>query len=240
MELFGDDIEVFCPVLRTPDIGNIGTLCCRDGEYPEAVRALAFNGAEVVYRPGEAVRMTTAGSDADGTWLLQNRAHAHFDGLYTVYPSTGPVCSSPAVEHPADIAGGKGHVVACCARVIRQARSGTNAVTAAPVDIEALRRYRLRNLNPNRLKDIRTELFRRLHDRPIHPANLWLDRESGRHAEVDDVCRANTERLVQQRTYAESVHHFPGKRRPGHRRGPWATAMAPTVVAPDCGRKEAR
>ena len=35
-----------------------GTICCSDGEYPEAVRALAFGGAEVVYRPSEAVPMT--------------------------------------------------------------------------------------------------------------------------------------------------------------------------------------
>ena len=38
-----------------------GTICCSDGEYPEAVRALAFNGAEVVYRPSEAVPMTQVG-----------------------------------------------------------------------------------------------------------------------------------------------------------------------------------
>jgi beta-ureidopropionase len=50
VELYGDKIDAFYPVLRTDDIGNIGTICCSDGEYPEAVRALALNGAEVVYR----------------------------------------------------------------------------------------------------------------------------------------------------------------------------------------------
>ena len=49
------------PCCGTDDIGNIGTICCSDGEYPEAVRALAFNGAEVVYRPSEAVPMTQTG-----------------------------------------------------------------------------------------------------------------------------------------------------------------------------------
>jgi predicted amidohydrolase len=70
VELFGDGTDAFYPVLRTDDIGNIGTICCSDGEYPEAVRALAFNGAEVVYRPSEAVPMTQAGLDPGGTWLL--------------------------------------------------------------------------------------------------------------------------------------------------------------------------
>lgn len=58
VELFGDGIDAFYPVLKTDDIGNIGTICCSDGEYPEAVRALALNGAEVVYRPSEAMPMT--------------------------------------------------------------------------------------------------------------------------------------------------------------------------------------
>ena len=83
------------PVLRTDDIGNVGTICCSDGEYPEAVRALAFNGAEVVYRPSEAVPMTQTGLDPGGTWLLQNRAHAHFNNVYMVCPNVGPVYVHP-------------------------------------------------------------------------------------------------------------------------------------------------
>lgn len=212
VQLFGDGIDAFYPVLRTPDIGAIGTLCCSDGEYPEAVRALAFNGAEVVYRPSEAVPMTAAGSDAGGTWLLQNRAHAHFNGLYMVCPNSGPVYSTPAAEHPVDIAGGNGHIVDYYGHVIGQASSGANAIVAAPVDVEALRQFRAMNLNSNWLKDIRTELFRRMYDRPIHPANLWLHREPGRHAEVDDIYRSNIARLVDAGTYTEPAHRFPGAR----------------------------
>ncbi|MFJ7257233.1 nitrilase-related carbon-nitrogen hydrolase [Streptomyces sp. NPDC098085] len=32
VELFGDGIDAFYPVLRTDDIGNLGTICCSDGE----------------------------------------------------------------------------------------------------------------------------------------------------------------------------------------------------------------
>ncbi|HBK54076.1 MAG TPA: hydrolase, partial [Syntrophomonas wolfei] len=70
VELFGDGIEAFYPVLKTDDIGNIGTICCSDGEYPEAVRALAFNGAEVVYRPSEAMPMTGSGYPGGGSWMI--------------------------------------------------------------------------------------------------------------------------------------------------------------------------
>ncbi|MFE3060214.1 hypothetical protein [Nocardia sp. NPDC059239] len=51
-----------------------------------------------------------------------------------------------------------------------------------------------------------------MYDRPIHPANLWLSREPGRHAEVDDIYRANIARLVQQRAYTEPAQRFPGAR----------------------------
>ena len=111
VELFGDGIDAFFPVLRTEDIGNLGTICCSDGEYPEAVRALAFNGAEVVYRPSEAVPMTQIGLEPGGTWLLQNRAHAHFNAVYMICPNVGPVYVHPRMEHPYDIAGGNSHIV---------------------------------------------------------------------------------------------------------------------------------
>ena len=96
VELFGDGIDAFYPVLRTSDIGNIGTICCSDGEYPEAVRALALNGAEVVYRPSEAVPMTQTGPDPGGTWLLQNRAHAHFNQRLHGVPERRPRVRAPA------------------------------------------------------------------------------------------------------------------------------------------------
>jgi len=86
VELFGDGIDAFYPVLKTDDIGNIGTICCSDGEYPEAVRALAFNGAEVVYRPSEAIPMTNTGYPGGGTWMIQNR-HMPTSTLFT--------CSAP-------------------------------------------------------------------------------------------------------------------------------------------------
>jgi predicted amidohydrolase len=100
VELFGDGIDAFYPVLRTEDIGNVGTICCSDGEYPEAVRALAMNGAEVVYRPSEAVPMTGVGYPGGGTWMLQNRAHAHFNSVYMLCPNVGPVYLNPRMETP--------------------------------------------------------------------------------------------------------------------------------------------
>jgi len=210
VELFGDGLDAFYPVLHTPDIGSIGTICCSDGEYPEAVRALAFQGAEVVYRPSEAVPMTQAGPDPGGTWLLQNRAHAHFNSLYMICPNTGPVYPTQDAAHAFDIAGGNSHIVDYNGAILGHTVSGHNSVVAGVVDIEALRQFRVMNLNSNWLKDLRTEIFRSMYDEPIHPANLWLDREPVPHAEADEIYRDNIERLIQRGVYTLPAHRFPG------------------------------
>ena len=212
VDLFGSGIDAFYPVLRTEDIGNLGTICCSDGEYPEAIRALAFNGAEVVYRPSEAVPMTQAGSEPGGTWLLQNRAHAHFNNVYMVCPNVGPVYVHPEMEHPFDIAGGNSHIVDYQGNVMGHTISGYNSFVAGIVDIEALRQFRTMNLNSNWMKDLRTEVFRRMYDKPIHPANLWLDREPAQHKEVDEVYRGNIRRLVERGSYTLPAQSFPGVR----------------------------
>jgi predicted amidohydrolase len=212
IELFGDGIEAFYPVLRTQDIGNIGTLCCSDGEYPEAVRALTFNGAEVVYRANEAVPMT-ARSEPGGTWLLQNRAHAHFNNVYMVCPNIGPTYLHHGSSHAYDMSGGNAHIVDYQGDVIGQTVSCENTFVTGLIDIEALRNFRAMNLNSNWLKDLRTELFRHMYDEPIHPANLWIEDAPKSHAEVDAIYRKNIRRLVARQawtlpTYLHAGAHY--------------------------------
>jgi hypothetical protein len=69
------------------------------------------------------------------------------------------------------------------------------------VDIEALRQFRVMNLNSNWMKDLRTEVFRRMYEQPIHPANLWMEQDPKRHGEVDKVYRANIRRLIDRGTF---------------------------------------
>ena len=212
VELYGDGIEAFYPVLKTDDIGNIGTICCSDGEYPEAVRALAFNGAEVVYRPSEATPMTTAGYPGGGTWMIQNQGHAEFNSVYMLCPNAGPVYLAASSKHPVDIAGGSAHIVDYRGQVVSYSASTNNSVVAATVDIEALRQFRAMSLNNNWLKDLRTELFSRMYEKPIHPKNLWLKDEPKSHAEVDEIYRANIQRLVDRGTWTKPAVEHPGCR----------------------------
>lgn len=198
---FGDGLDAFFPVLRTPDIGNIGTICCSDGEYPEAVRALAFNGAEVVYRPSEAMPMTGSSYPGGGSWMIQNRAHAEFNSVFMLCPNIGPVYLSPGSRYPVDIAGGNSHIVDYRGNIMSYSASAANTMTSAVIDIEALRQFRAMNLNSNWLKDLRTELFRKMYDRAIHPKNLWLTDEPAGHAAVDEIYRGNIEKLYQSRVW---------------------------------------
>jgi predicted amidohydrolase len=208
VECFGDGIGAFYPVYRNPELGNVGTICCSDGEYPEAVRALAFSGAEVVYRPSEAVPMTNCGYPGGGTWMIQNRAHAEFNSVYMLCPNSGPVFVTPKSRHPVDITGGNSHIVGYRGEVLAYSATNTNSIVAAIIDIEALRQFRMMNLNSNWLKDLRTELFKNMYENPIHPKNLWMKREPACHAEVDEIYRDNIRLLIERGTWTKpAVEH---------------------------------
>ena len=155
------------------------------------VRALALNGAEVVYRPSEAMPMTGNSYPGGGSWMTQNRGHAQFNSLYMICPNVGPVYLHPKMRHPVDIAGGNSHIVDYYGNVMSYSASGANTMVAAVIDIEALRHFRVMNLNSNWTKDLRTELFRRMYEQPIHPKNLWLEQDPLTHEPVDDIYRAN-------------------------------------------------
>jgi beta-ureidopropionase len=210
IEVFGDSLEAFYPVLKTEDIGNIGTICCSDGEYPEAVRALAMNGAEVIYRPSEAMPMTGNSYPGGGGWMIQNRGHAQFNSVYMLCPNVGPVYLHPKMRHPIDIAGGNAHIVDYYGNIMSYSASGNNTMVAAILDIEALRQFRMMNLNSNWLKDLRTEIFRNMYEQPIHPKNLWLEQDPLRHEQVDEVYRDNIRRLVERGAFTAPAHSFQG------------------------------
>ena len=212
VEMFGDGLEAFYPVLRTHDIGNIGTICCSDGEYPEAVRALAFNGAEVVYRPSEAIPMTNNNYPGGGTWLIQNQAHAHFNSVYMLCPNVGPVFLHPRMKHPYDIGGGSSHIVDYQGKVMAYSASGNNTAVAGIIDIEALRQFRVMNLNSNWIKDLRTEIFRKMYEQPFYPVNLWMKKDPEKHAKVDKYYRQSIARLIERGTFTPPANDFPGAR----------------------------
>src|SRR5437588_4233460 len=127
-------------------------------------------------------------------------------------PKVGPVVVHTSMAVRCASAGGRSHSVGYQGAVSVHTSSGYNSFVAGIVDIEALRQFRTMNLNSNWMKDLRTEVFRRMYEEPIHPANLWLDRDPASHAEVDEVYRGNIRKLVERGSYTQPAGLFPGVR----------------------------
>jgi len=82
-------------------VGNLGVLVCWDQWYPEAARAMAMNGADLLIYP-TAIGYSPADEDAEkqrqrNAWIISQRAHAVANGLNVV--------SINRTGHEADFAG---------------------------------------------------------------------------------------------------------------------------------------
>jgi len=188
----GDVMEAIFPVART-DIGNIGIAICHEGVYPEVVRGLAMNGAEIIIRP-----TLIEPAVMNGMWEVQNRAHAIFNNVFVVAPNLGPeIRPDGSIQ---DLFGGCSMIVNNSGHIIAEQKgwtSGDSFVTAV-IDMEALRKARIANGIFNQFKDLRTEQYRAIYDRPIYPKNQYLDEppKEGWLAREEKTRAANIKELV--------------------------------------------
>jgi predicted amidohydrolase len=189
-ELYGTGLDAFYPVVDT-EIGRIGCVICMEGSYPETARGLAMNGAEIIYRPSYPEPYV-----ANEMWEVQNRARALDNTLYVVAPNPGSYLPAPGSTFPIDTFGGSSMIADYQGRIVsRHAAGGTASYAGGIINIEALREYRARSLWGNWLKDLRTEQFRLIYDRPLYPINRCLKEPPLRHAENDKVVRAAIDRM---------------------------------------------
>jgi predicted amidohydrolase len=181
----GSILDAFFPVART-EIGNIGYIICHEGAYPETSRGLAMNGAEIIIR-GTLIEPQVGA----GMWDLQNRAHAMFNQVVVVAPNLGPQRNDDGSLF--DLFGGQSMIVDHKGNVlVKQAGvSGGDSFVSSVIDLEALRRSRSANGVTNWFKDLRTEMYAGIYERPIYeknqyltdlPAEGWLAREEKRRA----------------------------------------------------------
>ena len=192
----GDVMNAIFPVART-EIGNIGIAICHEGVYPEVVRGLAMNGAEIIIRPTliEPAVMT-------GMWELQNRAHAMFNAAYVVAPNLGPEVGPDGGMQ--DLFGGQSMIVGPRGNIIARQQGWTSgdSFVCTTIDLEALRRARIANGLYNQFKDLRTEQYRAIYDQPIYPKNQYLQAppSEGWLAREDATRARNIELLVERGT----------------------------------------
>jgi hypothetical protein len=58
-----------------------------------------------------------------------------------------------------------------------------SSYVAGTIDIEALRDHRTRAQWDNWMKDLRTEVYQTIYEKPVYPKNLYLKRAPYNHAE---------------------------------------------------------
>lgn len=178
IEKYGRTLDAFWPVVDT-DIGRLGMMMANEGSYPENARALAMNGAEVVYRASYPHPAT--GNDF---FEIQSRARALDNNFYVVAPNMGTYYLHAEDDTPIDTFGGRSFIIDHRGQIVgRQDYGAGSTYVAGIIDIEALRHHRASAQWDNWLKDIRTELYQILYEKPIYPKNLYLKRKPMKHAQ---------------------------------------------------------
>lgn len=143
------------PVVDT-ELGKLGVAICYDWLFPETIRQIAFNGAEVINRVS--AYMDPWGATAPmNWWTLINRTRAIENTTYVVAANQGA-----SMEHypPFSWPGGS-MVVNYDGVILAQADPGPGQkVVVAPIDISALRAERKRRQG----HDMRAHLRSEIHD----------------------------------------------------------------------------
>src|SRR5438552_4193910 len=166
---YGRTLNAFWPVADT-EIGRLGIMMANEGSYPENARALALNGAEVVYRASYPHPAT-----GNEIFEIQSRARALDNNMYVVAPNMGTYYLFPEETTPIDTFGGRSFVIDYKGRIVgRQDYGAGSTYVGGVIDIEALRDHRARAQWDNWMKDLRTELYQIVYDKPISPKNLYL------------------------------------------------------------------
>ncbi len=158
--------EMF-PVADTP-IGRIGCAICYDWLFPEAIRQLAANGAEVLVR-------VSAYMDPWGTtepmnwWTIVNRCRALENVAFVVAANQGASLRHyPPYSWP-----GGSQIVDYDGRLLADASPGPGErIVVAPIDITALRHERATRTGHQMLAHLRTDAYPVYRHHIYPPANV--------------------------------------------------------------------
>lgn len=162
------DEEPF-PVAET-ELGRLGVAICYDWLFPETIRQLAFNGAEVLIRVSAYMDPWGATPPMDW-WTLFNRARAVENTAYVVAVNQGAkLANYPPFSWP-----GGSMVVDYDGRILAQADPGpSEKIVIAPLDIAGLRIERQRRIGHDMRSHLRSEMHSYL-QRPWLPAAAATD-----------------------------------------------------------------
>jgi predicted amidohydrolase len=142
------------PVVDTP-IGRIGCAICYDWLFPEAIRQLTANGAEVLVRVSAYMDPWGATAPLDW-WTVVNRCRALENVAFVVAANQG---ASLAHYPPYSWPGGS-QVIDYDGRLLAQATPGPGErIVVAPIDVAALRHERATRSGHHMPAHLRTEAY---------------------------------------------------------------------------------
>jgi len=194
IDKYGNNLDAFWPVVET-DIGRLGIMMANEGSYPENARALALNGAEVVYRASYPHPAT-----GNEIFEIQSRARALDNNMYILAPNMGTYYLQKESDIPIDTFGGRSSLIDYKGKIVgKQDYGGSSTYVSGVVDIEALRYHRENAQWDNWMKDIRTELNQLLYKDPIYPNNLYLNNKPMKHKEYKSKIIDNQIKLMHDR-----------------------------------------
>lgn len=161
-DLPGYDEPLF-PVVET-EIGRLGVAICYDWLFPEAIRALALGGAEVLIRVSAYMDPWGATPPLDW-WTLFNRARAVENFAFVVAANQG----ASAANYPPFSWPGGSMIVDFDGRILSQADPGPGEkIVVGPIDLAALRAERQRRRGHDLLSHLRADAYTDLYARPIY------------------------------------------------------------------------
>jgi predicted amidohydrolase len=152
-DLPGYDEPLF-PVADTP-IGRIGCAICYDWLFPEAMRQLSANGAEILIRVS-AYMDPWGATEPMNWWTIVNRCRALENTVYVVAANQGASLRHyPPYSWP-----GGSQIVDFDGRMLAEASPGPGErIVVAPIDITALRHERETRSGHHMLAHLRTEAY---------------------------------------------------------------------------------
>jgi formamidase len=161
-DLDGYRAELF-PVAKTP-IGNIGVAICYDWLFPETLRQLTANGAEILVRVSAYMDPWGTAEPTDW-WTVVNRCRALENMAYVVAANQGASLRNyPPFSWP-----GGSMIVDYDGRIISQASPGPGErIVVAPVNIDMLRHERTVRRAHQMIAHLRTECYP-MYRQPFYP-----------------------------------------------------------------------
>ena len=171
-DLPGYDEELF-PVAET-EIGRIGCAICYDWLFPEAIRQLAANGAEVLARVS-AYMDPWGATEPMNWWSLVNRCRALENLAFVVAANQGASLRHyPPYSWP-----GGSQIVDFDGRVLAEATPGPGErIVVAPIDVSALRHERAVRRGHHMPAQLRTEAYPVYRGHRYPPAPFAAERHS--------------------------------------------------------------